>query len=221
MITLQRICLTYPTGRKALSDVSLTLQSGAKTALLGANGAGKSTLLSVLAGLIRPDSGEISGLTGRTAGFVFQNADDQLFMPTVADDIRFGLINAGLNEAETDAETTAVLKQFQILHLKDVPCRELSGGEKKRAALAGVLASRPDILLLDEPTGQLDPRGKREFTGILNALPQTVVIATHDLFLAQKICRNAIVLDHGSIAASDTVESVLNNDELLSRCGLK
>ena len=112
MITLQGICLTYPTGRKALSDITLTLRPGVKTALLGANGAGKSTLLAVLAGLIRPDSGNISGLTGRT-GFVFQNPDDQLFMPTVADDIRFGLINAGLNEPEIESETAAVLKQFR------------------------------------------------------------------------------------------------------------
>ncbi len=220
MITLRGICLTYPTGRKALSDISLTLQSGAKTALLGANGAGKSTLLAVLAGLIRPDAGKVAGLTGRT-GFIFQNADDQLFMPTVADDIRFGLINAGLNAAEIEAEITAVLKQFRISHLKDVPCRELSGGEKKRAALAGVLALHPDILLLDEPTSQLDPRGKREFAEILNSLPQTCIIATHDLFLAQKICQNAVILDQGAIAAAGSVNTIINNDELLLRCGLK
>lgn len=220
MITLQGICLTYPTGRKALSDISLTLQSGAKTALLGANGAGKSTLLAVLAGLIRPDTGNIAGLTGRT-GFIFQNADDQLFMPTVVDDIRFGLINAGLNAEEIETEMTAVLKQFRISHLKDVPCRELSGGEKKRAALAGVLALHPDILLLDEPTSQLDPRGKREFAEILNSLPQTCIIATHDLFLAQKICQNAVILDQGAIAAAGAVNTIINNDELLLRCGLK
>lgn len=160
MITLQRICLTYPTGRKALSDISLTLQSGVKTALLGANGAGKSTLLSVLAGLIRPDSGEISGLSGRT-GFIFQNADDQLFMPTVADDIRFGLINAGLNEAEINAEMTAVLKQFRIFHLKDVPCRELSGGEKTRRSgrRIGVTPGYFTVRRTDQPVGS--PRQTR------------------------------------------------------------
>lgn len=220
MITLQGICLTYPTGRKALSDVTLTLRPGVKTALLGANGAGKSTLLAVLAGLIRPDSGNISGLTGRT-GFVFQNPDDQLFMPTVADDIRFGLINAGLNEPEIESETAAVLKQFRIAHLKDVPCRELSGGEKKRAVLAGVLALKPDILLLDEPTGQLDPRGKREFAEILNSLPQTCIVATHDLILARKICRDAVVLDRGAVAAAGSADAIINNDDLLLRCGLK
>ena len=142
-------------------------------------------------------------------------------MPTVADDIRFGLINAGLNAEEIETEMTAVLKQFRISHLKDVPCRELSGGEKKRAALAGVLALHPDILLLDEPTSQLDPRGKREFAEILNSLPQTCIIATHDLFLAQKICQNAVILDQGAIAAAGAVNTIINNDELLLRCGLK
>lgn len=161
MITLRGICLTYPTGRKALSDISLTLQSGAKTALLGANGAGKSTLLAVLAGLIRPDAGNVAGLTGRT-GFIFQNADDQLFMPTVADDIRFGLINADLNAAEIEAEITAVLKQFRISHLKDVPCRELSGGEKKTRRAGRRIGVTPGYFAAgrtDQPAGS--PRKTR------------------------------------------------------------
>ena len=219
MITVNNLDVQF--GKRILfQDVNMKFTPGNCYGVIGANGAGKSTLLAVLAGLIRPDTGNIAGLTGRT-GFIFQNADDQLFMPTVADDIRFGLINAGLNAEEIETEMTAVLKQFRISHLKDVPCRELSGGEKKRAALAGVLALHPDILLLDEPTSQLDPRGKREFAEILNSLPQTCIIATHDLFLAQKICQNAVILDQGAIAAAGAVNTIINNDELLLRCGLK
>ncbi len=220
MITLQHISLTYPTGRKALSDISLTLQSGVKTALLGVNGAGKSSLLNILAGIIRPDQGELTGLTGRT-GFIFQNPDDQLFMPTVGDDIRFGLINAGLNKEQIEEKLLKILKRFRISDLKDVPCRELSGGEKKRVALAGVLVLDPDILLLDEPTGQLDPRGKRELTDILNSLSQTCVIATHDLNVAQKICQQAVILDHGTIAAVDHIDAIANDESLLLHYGLK
>ena len=220
MITLQSISLRYSDGRQALSDISLTLQTGIKTALLGANGAGKSTLLNVIAGLQSFNGGTISGLKGKI-GFLFQNSDDQLFMPTVWEDIRFGLIQNGLSTNEADIRATSLLKRFNIFHLKDLPCRKLSGGEKKRVALAGVLAIDPDILLLDEPTEQLDPRSKRKLIEFINTLSQTGVIATHDLNLAQKTCQQAVILDQGKVAAQGTTEDIMNNDDLLWRYGLK
>lgn len=220
MITLQSISLSYSDGRQALCDISLTLQTGVKTALLGANGAGKSTLLNVIAGLQSPDGGTISGLKGKI-GFLFQNSDDQLFMPTVWEDIRFGLMQTGLNASQADIRAASLLKRFDMFRLKDVPCRKLSGGEKKRVALAGVLATDPDILLLDEPTGQLDPRSRRKLIEFLNTLSQTGVIATHDLNLAQKTCQQAVVLDQGKVVAKGSIDDIINNDDLLWRYGLK
>lgn len=220
MITLQSISLSYPDRRQALSDVSLTFQSGIKTALLGANGAGKSTLLNVIAGLQSSNGGTISGLKGKI-GFLFQNSDDQLFMPTVWEDIRFGLMQTGMSASEADIRTNSLLKRFNIFHLKDIPCRKLSGGEKKLVALAGVLSTNPDILLLDEPTEQLDPRSRRKLIEFLNTLSQTGIIATHDLTLAQKTCQQAVIMDHGKIVAQRSIDDIMNNDDLLWQYGLK
>lgn len=220
MITLQSISLSYPDGRQALSDISLTFQSGIKTALLGVNGAGKSTLLNVMAGLQSPNCGTISGLKGKI-GFLFQNSDDQLFMPTVWEDIRFGFMQTGMSSSEADIRANSLLKRFNIFHLKDVPCRKLSGGEKKRVALAGVLAVDPDILLLDEPSEQLDPRSRRKLIEFLNTLSQTGILATHDLILAQKICQQAVILDQGKVVAKGATADIMNNDDLLWRYGLK
>ncbi|MBR1777560.1 MAG: ABC transporter ATP-binding protein [Alphaproteobacteria bacterium] len=219
MITIKNLSFKYKE-INVLSDIAFTLQSKEKTAILGANGAGKSTLLNILAGLLPPTAGELEGVPKKT-GLIFQNPDDQLFMPTVADDIRFGLINAGLDEEEIERRLTHVLEQFRLTKLRDALCRELSGGEKKRAALAGILALSPDLLLLDEPSSQLDPRGKRELAEQLALLPQTMLIATHDLRLAEQVCQNAVILNNGKIAAIGPVFKIMENDSLLYQCGLK
>lgn len=231
-IQVEALSFTYPDGTPALRNVSLAVEPGECVTLAGANGAGKSTLLQLLGGVLVPDGGraEIGGVavTGRTlpevrrlAGTVFQDPDDQLFMPTVLEDVAFGPLNMRLPEEECRHRARLALEQVGAWHLRERPPHRLSGGEKRRVAIATVLAMVPAILLLDEPSAGLDPASRRQLIGLLKDLPQTKIIATHDLELALELAPRAVCLHHGTVAADGDTAAVLADAGLMETCGLE
>jgi cobalt/nickel transport system ATP-binding protein len=217
--------------RPALEGVSFSLDEGEKLALIGANGAGKSTLLLTLAGALLPSAGSLSvgGVPARgdtveqlrrLTGLVFQNPDDQFFMPTVEDDAAFGPRNFGMDEEAVRRRVGETLEDLGILHLRSRPAQRLSGGEKRLAALAGVLVMEPPLLLLDEPTSFLDPRSRRGLLAVLRRLPQTMLIATHDLPLVRALCSRAILLKEGRVLFDGPVSACLDDETFLEHAGL-
>ncbi|NLG23835.1 MAG: ABC transporter ATP-binding protein [Clostridiales bacterium] len=231
MIEAVDLTYCYPGGAPALRALTFRLADGARCALMGANGAGKSTLLSLLCGLELPQGGRasIDGVPLDRAhieqvrarvGMVFQNPDDQLFMPTVWDDVAFGLRRRGLPAAEVDARASEALADMGALHLKDRPPYRLSGGEKRAVALAAVLALRPSTLLLDEPTAFLDPRARRALVARLRALPVGLLIATHDLALAKELADEVLLLREGQLLAQGPV-ALLGDGRLMDRALLR
>jgi cobalt/nickel transport system ATP-binding protein len=234
--TLITHCLShrYPDGRSALEDVSFSVNDGECVALVGPNGAGKTTLFLRLCGVLAGKAGEVCvcGLDPadpaqrkklpETVGIVFQNPDDQLFSPTVLDDVCFGPLNLGLTpeEAKVRAQEAFAAVGLSPGAGEQVPFK-LSGGEKRRAALAGVLAMRPAVLLLDEPSAFLDPRGRRDLITLIRSLTGTKLIATHDLELVLDLCTRVLVLDGGKLAADGPAEKLLADCELMERHGLE
>ena len=238
---LHKVSFSYPDGVPALRDVTLRVDAGERLALLGANGSGKSSLLKVLAGLATPGGGEVRAfgapLTAsvlrdetraqtfrRRVGVVFQSADVQLFNPTVRDEIAFGPLHLGLERAEVEQRIADTLRLLGIEALAERPPYRLSGGEKKKVALAAVLASDPEVLLFDEPTAGLDPRTQDwliEFLHLLHAAGKTLVLATHQLHELPRLADRALVLaeDH-TIAAEAPVAELLADRELLLRVNL-
>ena len=223
----------YPEGARALDGVTFRVAVGESVGLVGPNGAGKTSLFLCLSGVLAPQGGSlhVAGLDLRDGGqrrklpahvgIVFQNRDDQLFNATVFDDVAFGPLNLGLPPDEVRARVAEALGRVGLTGMDDrVPYR-LSGGEKRRAALAGVLAMRPEILLLDEPTMFLDPRGRRELADFLSTLPGTKIIATHDLEFVLATCGRALVLDGGQTAADGPAREVLAVFETMERHGLE
>ncbi len=230
IITVNHLSFTYPDGRQVLQDISLEIAPGEKVALIGANGAGKSTFLLHLNGIL---SGEgnvaIDGLSvnqeslGRVramVGLVFQNPDDQLFSPTVFEDVAFGLVYQGQENSVIREKVDEALSRVGMLEFKDRTPYHLSGGEKKRIAIATVLSMEPKIMVFDEPTAGLDPRARRELTSLLGQINQTMVIATHDLEMAETISTRTIIMDSGRIAADGLSEQILHDRILLSRHNL-
>jgi cobalt/nickel transport system ATP-binding protein len=231
-----RVCnLThvYADGRRALDAVSFEVQPGECVAIVGPNGAGKTTLFLRLCGVLRGATGQatVSGLDPadarerrklpETVGVVFQNPDDQLFSPTVADDVAFGPLNLGATKHEAKARSDEALKAVGLADAGGRVPFQLSGGEKRRAALAGVLAMHPPILLLDEPSMFLDPRGRRELIGLIRNLPGTRLIATHDLDLVLELCPRVLVLDGGKLFADGPTRTLLADPDLMDRHGLE
>jgi cobalt/nickel transport system ATP-binding protein len=217
--------------KPALDSITFNLEQGEKLALIGANGAGKSTLLLALSGVLLPSGGTLSvdgipvckdGLKElrRRVGLVFQNPDDQFFMPTVEDDIAFGPRNYGMAEADVKIKMNAVLEELNITRLKERSANHLSGGEKRLVGLAGILIMEPSLLLMDEPGSFLDPRSRRNLISILKELPQTLLIATHDLDMARNLCSRVILLKEGRISADGEAEKILDDSALLEECGL-
>jgi len=222
----------YADGTQALQEVSFRIHHGESVALVGANGAGKSTLLLHLNGALLPTAGEVRiGETPlvketlrdirRTVGMVFQDPDDQLFCPTVGDDVAFGPLNLGLPPADVEVRVSTALAQVGILHLRDKPPYRLSTGEKRRAAIATVLSMQPDILVLDEPTAGLDPRARRQLIELLHEFQHTKIIATHDLDLVLDLCPRTLVLHQGRLRADGRTWELFSDDALLADCHLE
>ena len=218
---------TYPDGREALTGVDLEVGSGERVALLGPNGAGKTTLALHLNGILSPASGSVrvGGLevaeanfaeVRRRVGLVFQDTNDQLFMPTVRQDVAFGPANLGLSGDELDARVGEALAAVEAGDLIDRVPHHLSGGERRRTALATVLAMRPDVLVLDEPSAALDPAGRREVLTVLQTLPITQLVITHDLPFALELCDRAAIVDGGRVVATGTTAELLGDAALLA-----
>ena len=220
----------YPDGTTALNGVDLVVREGERVGLIGANGAGKSTLLLHLNGILRGKgtvrvfgvalgNGNLPAIRSRV-GMVFQNPDDQLFCPTICEDVAFGPRNMCLPEAEVRHRVDHALETVGIAHLKHKSPFHLSIGQKKRAALATVLSMDAQILALDEPTSNLDPRGRRELIALLQAFPRTQIIATHDLDLVHRLCTRVVLLDAGQIIVDSPPEPLLADQALLEAHGL-
>ncbi len=223
---------TYPDGTVGLAGISFRITHGESVALVGANGAGKSTLLMHLNGCLLPTSGDVhvgdlpvtrktTPAIRRSVGMVFQNSDDQLFMPTVFEDVAFGPLNLGLDSTELDAVVNRSLERVEALHLKDRPPYKLSAGEKRRVAIAAVLAMSPDILVMDEPSSSLDPRGRRELIELLKSFEHTKIIATHDLDMALELCTRTIILGQGKVLADGPTPEIFADTGLLAQSRLE
>lgn len=232
IVVVDQLDYRYPDGHHALQGISFTLHHGEAVAIIGANGAGKSTLLRHLIGILAPTSGRIrigddpvvpSTLkqVRRTVGMVFQDADDQLFMPTVREDVAFGPINQGLPPDEVERRVAAALATVGCTHLAERPPYRLSGGEKRAVAIATVLAMSPNILVMDEPTANLDARARRHCIELLKAFTHTRIVATHDLDMVLDVCSRVIVLHEGRVAANGTPVEVFSDPSLLSTCHLE
>lgn len=231
-IEVSELGFSYPDGPPALAGVSFRIVHGESVAVVGANGAGKSTLLMHLNGVLTPARGTVrigdvpvTRKTVRdirkTVGMVFQDPDDQLFMPTVYEDVAFGPMNLGLPPEDVDARVQAALTQVGALSLADRPPYRLSGGEKRAVAIATVLSMLPDILVMDEPSSSLDPRARRRVIELLRSFSHTKIIATHDLDLALDVCERTIVMSGGTIIADGLTLEIFRDEALLQQGGLE
>jgi cobalt/nickel transport system ATP-binding protein len=231
-IRLDRLGYIYPDGTRALEDVSLEVSAGERVALLGPNGAGKSTLILHLNGILLPSEGavEIAGIVmsdetvsqiRSNVGLVFQDPDDQLFMTSVYDDVAFGPLNMGLSDDEVSERAHQSLHDVGLAELSSKPGQHLSFGQRKRAALATVLSMDPEILVLDEPTSNLDPLSKRSMVELLGDIDKTLLIATHDMDVAWSLCDRAVVVDAGGIVADGTRDEIMGDANLLQEHGLE
>jgi len=220
-------------GRTALDGVSFSVDADECVAIVGPNGAGKTTLFLRLCGVLNGTPGE-ANVNGHdpadpkerkrlpeSVGIVFQNPDDQLFSPTVADDVAFGPLNLGASIDDAKRRAEDALRAVGLSDAGDRVPFQLSGGEKRRAAIAGVLAMHPAVLLLDEPSMFLDPRGRRELIGLIRELPGTKLIATHDLDMVLELCSRVLVLDGGKLFADGPARDILANPDLMDRHGLE
>ena len=227
VIDVRGLSYRYPDGQSALQDVSFTLDEGQTLAIIGPNGAGKSTLLLLLVGLLTPRDGVVKVLgmpvnaasvkqVRRAVGLVFQDPEDQLFCPLVFDDVAFGPLNLGLPEAEVRETVRRSLELVGMAGCEQRPPHHLSLGEKKRVALAWVLATKPRLLLLDEPTASLDPAGRWEATALIRGLPGAKIVVTHDLELAGELADIVMVMDMGAAVAIGEAWTILSDRQLLA-----
>ncbi|MCE5208515.1 MAG: energy-coupling factor ABC transporter ATP-binding protein [Chloroflexi bacterium] len=231
VIEISNLFFSYPDGKRALEDVNLQVNAGEKIALVGANGAGKSTLLLHLNGIfdgtgkVTIDSLPVNKDNLRQiraiVGVVFQNPDDQLFSSTVNEDVAYGLIYQGLDKKLIAERVDQALQAVGMGEAGERNPYHLSGGEKKRIAIATVLSMQPQILVFDEPTSGLDPRARRELIDLLQELPQTILIATHDLGLVEKLTSRTVIMDQGRIVADGSTSVILNDETLLLAHGLR
>lgn len=227
-IFIKNLSYNYPDGTQALKNINLSIKANERVALIGANGSGKSTLQLHLNGIILPQEGEI--IIGDLSvvpenlrairnfvGLVFQNPDNQLFMPTVWEDVAFGPMNLGLRDKELIERVCQAMVAVNIDpdHYGQRSTENLSGGEKKRIAIAGVLAMQPQVLVFDEPSAQLDPRSRRQLIELLQSLQLTQLIATHDLDMALELCDRTIILSQGQIVFDGNTEQAMSDPEFL------
>jgi cobalt/nickel transport system ATP-binding protein len=228
ILVIDDVHYCYPDGTSALNGVDLAIKLGTNTTLLGPNGAGKSTLFQLIMGFVTPTAGEIRlfnetmsrdklELLRRRVGIVFQNPDDQLFCPSIKEDVSFGLRNQGNDEELIHKSTKEALSLVGLWDKRDKNPYHLSHGEKKRAALATVLAMKPELLLLDEPSAHLDPGSKNDLLKILSSYEGTVLIITQDLFFASTLCKKAAVMQKGRIILDKPINEILAQPRELER----
>lgn len=231
MLEVKNLFVKYPDGTLAVDDLTINIKDGEHIALVGGNGAGKTSLILALAGVLKSSGTVIAdnillnknniGEIRKKIGVVFQNPDDQLFMSSIYEDIAFGPRNLGLDEQTIKYRVEDRLKLLNIEHLRDRTALKLSGGEKRMAALATVLAMKPSIMLLDEPTAFLDPKARRNLINILKKLPHTMLIATHDLTFAAEICEKTIIINKGKLFTQGKTIDILTNKKLMAECELE
>ena len=231
VIEIDNLVYTYPDGQQALKGVNLRVWEGEKVAIIGPNGAGKTTLLLHLNGILNGDGmvqvmgmevrGRHLGAIRAKVGMVFQDPDDQLFSPTVFEDVAFGPLHSGLPEEEVRRRVRRALAQVGMEGFENRMPHHLSLGERKRIAIATVLSMDPAILVLDEPSSELDPRSRRSLIQLLERLPQTMLVASHDMRLVRDLCPRTVIMDEGRIVADGPTGRLLADAELLVRHGLE
>jgi cobalt/nickel transport system ATP-binding protein len=232
MLQIENLTVSYPDKTVAIDDLSLSIGAGESIALIGANGAGKTTLLLSLAGVLDAAEGSIAiggavlskstlNEVRKKVGMVFQNPDDQLFMPMIYDDIAFGPRNYGDDEQTVHDKVTSVLERLDIAKLAEKSPFKMSGGEKRIAALATILVMDPDLMMFDEPTAYLDPKARRNLINILNGLNHTKIIATHDLRFAEEVCDRAVLLKEGKLFAEGSPQDLLYDHEQMEASDLE
>jgi cobalt/nickel transport system ATP-binding protein len=226
-LEVRGLAYSYPDGHQALRNINIRVEPRERVALLGPNGAGKTTLILHLNGILQPSTGDVhvGGLPvtkqhlneiRRRVGIVFQDPDDQLFMPTVNDDVAFGPANLGLRDRALDRRVGDALHAVGMADAAGKPPHHLSFGQRRRVAVATVLAMDPQMLVLDEPTSNLDPAARRDLADILAALPVTAIIATHDLPYALELCPRALILNDGIIVADGPTRDILADAPLMA-----
>ena len=232
IISVSDLSFGYDSKRKVLENINFQLKKGESVGLVGANGVGKSTLLRILVGLNTGFQGDVMvnniplekknlKTIRKNIGYVFQDADSQLFMSTVFDDVAFAPRNYGMSEAEVNEKTMEAMKVVHIEQLKDKQIYKLSGGEKKLASIATILSTEPDVILMDEPSVALDPKNRRNLINILNRLNQAKIIASHDLNMIMDTCERTILLSDGKIIKDGNTKEILLDKELMEESGLE
>ena len=232
IISVSDLSFGYDSKRKVLENINFQLKKGESVGLVGANGVGKSTLLRILVGLNTGFQGDVMvnniplekknlKTIRKYIGYFFQDADSQLFMSTVFDDVAFAPRNYGMSEAEVNEKTMEALKVVHIEQLKDKQIYKLSGGEKKLASIATILSTEPDVILMDEPSVALDPKNRRNLINILNRLNQAKIIASHDLNMIMDTCERTILLSDGKIIKDGNTKEILLDKELMEESGLE
>ena len=232
MIAIEQLAYTYPDGTRALDDIDLQLGKGESLGIAGSNGAGKSTLVNHLNGWFLPQEGSVRigevkadkktvEQIRKKVGLVFQKPDDQLFMARLYDDVLFGPMNLGMDENDSRAEAERLLGMFGLWELRDKPPAHLSQGQKRFAAIAAVLVMQPELLVMDEPTSDLDPRNRRKLIELVNELPMTRVTVSHDLDFIWDTCDRVCILNKGKIVADGPTKEILADRDLLEANGLE
>ncbi len=231
MIIFKNVSYSYPGGRPVLNGVSLHISPGERVGLIGANGAGKSTLLKAALGLVDADGSiTVDGtvlsrntlpFVRKALGYVLQDSDNQMFMPTVLDDMVFGPMNYGMSRTEAEALADSILSGLGVAHLKHRQNHKISGGEKRMAAIATVLMSTPKAVLMDEPSSSLDPKNRRALIHTVNSLPIAKLIASHDLDMILDTCDRVLLISSGQIVADGATGDLLGDRELLEKNGLE
>ena len=227
VLTVSGLCFSYPGRANVLQDLSLKVMPGERVGIIGPNGAGKTTFFLTISAVLKPSAGDIfvlgkpvlNGDFRPDVGLVFQNPDDQLFCPSVRDDVAFGPRNMGLSKDEVEASVTEALSAVGGVELADRPAHHLSEGEKRMVSIAGVLAMQPRLLIYDEPNANLDIRSRRRLIRLLQASKETILIASHDLELILEVCDRVVLIDDGRIIADGNPRQVMGDDKLMEAHG--
>jgi cobalt/nickel transport system ATP-binding protein len=222
-IVIRQLRFSYPDIKDVISGIDLVIGTNEKVALVGPNGSGKTTLFFLLCGLLRPDSGaiEIAGASvrynsfNRNIGYLFQSPDDQLFSATIFDDIAFGPLNMGLDREAAVKQVERAMEKTATASLRHKSPHHLSGGERRLAAMATLLAMEPRVYLLDEPTSNLDSRNRRNMISLVRGIPGTLFISSHDLEFLLEVCARCVLIDNGAVVADGDIRNILGNEPLL------